>query len=222
MKKEGGCEWYQLMVLIFLYISANFLLFFKGPRPFKLQKTLFSGLTTENAPWLNQVTYAAKNTIAGGSQFKSHRYRGVAFRCRLLYWEDCFKIEIMKKTFPGSADSGRAPANIFKIAVVPFYNRRWYRWVPPLQSFKIKKCGLILWVLTGIGTIAGGNFVSFPLAICIKKSAKRRVYSVSRIFLLQLLAMKYFFSMYGFYWTKIFINIHCTEYDYHIFVEFSL
>ena len=46
--------------------------------------------------------------------------------------------------------------------------------------------------------------------------------SVSRIFLLQLLAMKYFFFMYGFYWTKIFINIQCTEYDYHIFVEFSL
>ncbi len=33
MKKEGGCEWYQSMGLIFLYISANFLLFFKGPRP---------------------------------------------------------------------------------------------------------------------------------------------------------------------------------------------
>ncbi len=29
---------------------------------------------------------------------------------------------------------------------------------------------------------AGGNFVSFPLAICIKKSANRRVYSVSQIF----------------------------------------
>jgi hypothetical protein len=29
--------------------------------------------------------------------------------------------------------------------------------------------------LPGIGTIAGRNFISFPLAICIKKSAKRRV-----------------------------------------------
>ncbi len=31
--------------------------------------------------------------------------------------------------------------------------------------------------LPGIGTIAGRNFISFPLAICIKKSAKRRVYT---------------------------------------------
>ena len=43
--------------------------------------------------------------------------------------------------------------------------------------------------LPGIGTIAGRNFISFPLAIWIKKSAKRRVYSVSQIFLLQLSAM---------------------------------
>jgi hypothetical protein len=47
MKKEGGCEWYQSTGLTFLYISAKFLLFFKGPRPFKSQKTNFSGLTTQ-------------------------------------------------------------------------------------------------------------------------------------------------------------------------------
>jgi hypothetical protein len=41
MKKEGGCEWYQSMGHIFLYISANFLLFFKGPWPFKSQKNAF-------------------------------------------------------------------------------------------------------------------------------------------------------------------------------------
>jgi hypothetical protein len=41
-----------------------------------------------------------------------------------------------------------------------------------------KKNGLILRVLTGIGMIAGGNFLSYPLAICIKKSAKRIVYTV--------------------------------------------
>jgi hypothetical protein len=66
MKKEGGCEWYQLMGLIFLYISANFLLFFKGSRPFKIEKTHFSGLTTQYAPRLNRGTSAAKNTVAGG------------------------------------------------------------------------------------------------------------------------------------------------------------
>ena len=75
MKKEGGCEWYQSMGLIFLYISANFLLFFKGPRPFKSQKTHFSGLTTQNAPRLNRGFSAAKNTIAGRTLYKSSQYR---------------------------------------------------------------------------------------------------------------------------------------------------
>jgi hypothetical protein len=65
MKKEGGCEWYQSMGLIFLYISANFLLFFKGPRPFKSQKTNFSGLTTQYAPRLNRGTSAAKKHDSG-------------------------------------------------------------------------------------------------------------------------------------------------------------
>jgi len=65
MKKEGECEWYQSMGHIFLYISANFLLSFKGPRPFKKQKTLFSGLTTQNAPRLNQGTSAAKKHDSG-------------------------------------------------------------------------------------------------------------------------------------------------------------
>jgi len=129
----------------------------------------------------------------------------------------------MKKTSPGSADSGKVPAKIITIAVGTVYNRRRYRMGPTatiLENYKFL-CWFY-WVLSGIGMIAGRNFISFPLAICIKKSAKRRVYSVSRIFLLQLSAMKYFFLMYGFYWTKIFINIQCTEYDYHIFVEFSL
>jgi hypothetical protein len=43
MKKEGGCEWYQSIGLIFLNISANFLLLFKGHLPFKLQKTYLNG-----------------------------------------------------------------------------------------------------------------------------------------------------------------------------------
>jgi hypothetical protein len=71
MKKEGGCEWYQLMGHIFLYITANFLLFFKGPRPFKSPKTNISGLTTQKAPRLNRVLSAAKNTIAGRTLYKS-------------------------------------------------------------------------------------------------------------------------------------------------------
>jgi hypothetical protein len=65
MKKEGGCEWYQSMGHVFLYISANFLLFFKGPWPFKSQKTHFSGLTTQHAPRLNLGPSAAKKHDSG-------------------------------------------------------------------------------------------------------------------------------------------------------------
>ncbi len=86
MKKEGGCEWYQSKGHIFLYISANFLLFFKGPRPFKTQKTLFSGLTTQDAPWLNQGTSAAKKHDSGWVLawifLDSGRY---LFRSRIIY-----------------------------------------------------------------------------------------------------------------------------------------
>ena len=60
MKKEGGCEWYQSIGLYFLYISANFLLFLKDPGPLNNKKTLFSGLTTQYAPRLNQGLSAAK------------------------------------------------------------------------------------------------------------------------------------------------------------------
>jgi hypothetical protein len=56
MKKEGGCEWYQSIGLYFLFISAQFLLFFKGPHPLNNKKTLFSGLTTQ---------YAAKKHDSG-------------------------------------------------------------------------------------------------------------------------------------------------------------
>ncbi len=53
------------MGYIFLYISANFLLFFKGPWPFKSQKTHFSGLTTQYAPRLNLGPSAAKKHDSG-------------------------------------------------------------------------------------------------------------------------------------------------------------
>ena len=92
MKKEGGCEWYQSMGLIFLYISANFLLFFKGPRPFKSHKTNISCLTTQYAPRLNRGTSAAKKHDSGqdiawifldsGSYiFRSRRI------CKLFYFQ---------------------------------------------------------------------------------------------------------------------------------------
>ena len=54
MAWEGGCEWYQSIGLIFLNISASFLTFFKGPRPFKNQKTIMSGKTTPQGASLNQ------------------------------------------------------------------------------------------------------------------------------------------------------------------------
>jgi hypothetical protein len=43
MAREGGCEWYQSIGLIFLNISADLKNFFKGPGPFKKQKTYLSG-----------------------------------------------------------------------------------------------------------------------------------------------------------------------------------
>jgi hypothetical protein len=46
MAREGGCEWYQSIRLIFLNISASFLNFFKGPRPFEKHKTIMCGKTT--------------------------------------------------------------------------------------------------------------------------------------------------------------------------------
>jgi hypothetical protein len=66
----------------------------------------------------------------------------------------------MKKTFPGSADSGKVPGKIFTIAVGTVFNRRRYR-----MGHTATILGPILLVLTGIGTIAGGNFVSY---LCIK------------------------------------------------------
>jgi hypothetical protein len=35
MKKVRGCEWYQSIDLLILYISADVKISFKGPRPFK-------------------------------------------------------------------------------------------------------------------------------------------------------------------------------------------
>jgi hypothetical protein len=42
MAWEGGCEWYQWIGLLLLYIFADFKFFFKGSRPFKKQKTYLS------------------------------------------------------------------------------------------------------------------------------------------------------------------------------------
>jgi hypothetical protein len=50
------------------------------------------------------------------------------------------------------------------------------------NSLKLKIFALILWVLTGIDTIAGGNFVSFPLAICIKNPQKEECTVFRRFF----------------------------------------
>ncbi len=39
MKKEGVCEWYKSIALLFVNIFADFKKIFKGPRPFKMHKT---------------------------------------------------------------------------------------------------------------------------------------------------------------------------------------
>ena len=64
MKKEGGCEWYQSIGLLLLHISADLKKKFKGPRPFKQQKTFLSGKTTLRGVSLNQGASGVKNRIA--------------------------------------------------------------------------------------------------------------------------------------------------------------
>ena len=61
MAREGGCEWYQSMGLKFLYISADSKKNFKGPRPFKKQKTNIGGITTSQGASLNQGACGVKN-----------------------------------------------------------------------------------------------------------------------------------------------------------------
>ena len=64
MAKEGGHEWYQSKGLAFVNISADIKIFFKGPWPFKQQKTVLSGLTTLPGASLNQGASAVKNSVA--------------------------------------------------------------------------------------------------------------------------------------------------------------
>jgi hypothetical protein len=61
MAREEGCEWYQSIGLIFLYISADFKKKFKGRRPFKKQKTYLSGLTTPQGALLDHVASGVEN-----------------------------------------------------------------------------------------------------------------------------------------------------------------
>jgi hypothetical protein len=76
MKKEGGCEWYQSIGLLLLYISADYKKFFKGPRPFKQQKTYLSGLTTFHVYWPDHVASGVKNSIPGRHMFDFSQYNG--------------------------------------------------------------------------------------------------------------------------------------------------
>ena len=64
MAWEGGCEWYQSIGLNFLYISADSKKFFKGPRPFKKQKTILSGLTTLHGAFLDHGASGVEKWIA--------------------------------------------------------------------------------------------------------------------------------------------------------------
>jgi hypothetical protein len=67
--REGGREWYQSIGLIFVYISANFLLFFKEPDPLNSQKCSWvAKQLCMYHDWIKWPTLQ-KNTIAGGSLF---------------------------------------------------------------------------------------------------------------------------------------------------------
>ncbi len=124
---------------------------------------------------------------------------------------------------PGSADSGKVPAKIFTIAVGTFYNRRRYRM--GLTATIIENWKFLGWfyrVLSGIGTIAGRNLISFLLAIYVSKNPQKEGVQCFANFFIAVVGNEIFVFDVWFFLTKIFINIQCTEYDYHIFVEFSL
>jgi hypothetical protein len=61
MAREGGCEWYQSIGLQIVNISADLKFFFKGPWPFKKQKTYLSGLTTPQGALLDHVASGVEN-----------------------------------------------------------------------------------------------------------------------------------------------------------------
>ena len=42
MAREGGCEWYQWIGLIFLFISADFKFFLKDPGPLRNKKRILA------------------------------------------------------------------------------------------------------------------------------------------------------------------------------------
>ncbi len=65
MTKEGECEWYQSIGFYILNISADLKKKFKGPRPYKQQKTFLSGLTTFPVYWPDHVATGVKNLIPG-------------------------------------------------------------------------------------------------------------------------------------------------------------
>jgi hypothetical protein len=80
MAREGGCEWYQSMGLKFLYISADSKNFFKGPGPFKKQKTNLSGLTTLHGALLDHGASGVESCIAERPMFKSALSRSASLR----------------------------------------------------------------------------------------------------------------------------------------------
>ncbi len=63
MTRDGGCQWYQSIGLIFLYISANEKNL-KDPGSSNNKKR-FSADKQLYATWLNQNTYAAKKHDIG-------------------------------------------------------------------------------------------------------------------------------------------------------------
>ncbi len=80
MAREGGCGWYQSIGLWIVYISPGFKKFFKGPRPFKKQKTYLSGLTTPQGALLDHVASGVEYWIAERPMFQSALSRRASLR----------------------------------------------------------------------------------------------------------------------------------------------
>ncbi len=72
MKKRGVVSCINRFAFNLSTFPQIFYFFLKDPGPLINKKKLFSGLTTQNAPRLNQGPSAAKTSIAGGSLLKSY------------------------------------------------------------------------------------------------------------------------------------------------------
>jgi hypothetical protein len=137
------------------------------------------------------MTNAEKNTIAGGSLLKSIDNGRLHWHIAVI----CHAGRTVSKSnlwqnLPGSADCGRVPVKICKIAVLPFLHREDISWFPPLwilkikiyefslvSAYKKKSAKLRLYSVCGLIKVVGGFFFIFDWKTLLPVSRKPRLKS---------------------------------------------